>query len=410
MPEEDVLNAASLEGFPIIGFSQKYDSVVSLNSDLKFLGVNNDGVVGKLDIGLYTNFNISVSDLNFGQSAQLVSSEIVLAISNTNFMGNSQSSLTYSVYVMDSVMNYKRAYYTNNTKLHSTNLITVSTSSFTTYAGKTAIRIPMNSTFADQLLHNTPALVNNDYLQNAYRGFYIKTSANDEGIIYQCDLSDDISGLYLNYRKTAADTVSQFRFTFNGPFAARFNTVKFTPVSDLAGQFAGDTALGAQKIYLRGMGAAKAKIYVPWLKNYGDTFKVAVNRAQLFFYLDETFLNSLRSTSNLSYITPPKLCLYALDSLGRETTLLDLKNINYVSRFDGAYDSQNKRYAFNIPLHAQAILRGKIKNYGFALVMTDSDPLYSAFRDLNQQSCILQGASAAKKPTFRLDYIRLKGE
>ena len=410
VPEEDVLNAASIEGIAVNGYSEKYDSIVSLNSDIKYLGSNDDATVGRLEVGLYTNFNISVSDLKFGTAAQLVSAEIVLAVSNNDLMGNTTESLTVSVYALDSVLKSSRAYYTSNTRLHSSQLLGTAVTGSTTVKGVTAVRIPIDLTYAANLLKDTVALASNTAMQTKYKGFYIKATSTGEGIIYRCDLGSDVSGLILSYKKTPTDTVSSFRFTFNGTSAARFNTVKFTPVSGLTAQFAGDTTQGAQRVYLKGMGAAKARVYVPWLKNYGDTFKVAINRAELFFYLDDVFAASLKSGSTQYYSTPPQLCLYALDSLGRETTLQDLRNANYVSRFNGSYDSENKRYAFNIPLHAQAILRGKIKNYGFALVIADSNPLYTAFRDLNQQSCILQGAATAKKPTFRLDYIRLKGE
>lgn len=410
VPESDQLSASSLEGFSVIGFSEKYDSIISLNNASKFIGSNNDGIVGKLDVGLYTNLNISVSDFDFGSSAQLVSAEIILAVSNTNLMGKFSSVINFSVYTLDSTLVTNRAYYTSNNRLHSNNLVAAAPTATTVYQGLPAIRIPIDPLYADGIMKNKAALASNTELQKAYKGFYIIGSASDEGIIYQADLSSEISGFFIRYKPSPSDTATQFRFAFDGSTAARFNTARFTPVPALATQLAGDTAAGDYGIYLKGMGGAKAKVYVPWLKNYGDTFKVAVNRAELFFYPDKTYLASLTTLNSKRYTYPPKLCLFALDSLGRETTLEDLKNVNYVSRFDGSYDTEAQRYVFNIPLHAQAILKGKLKNYGFAIAMVDSDPLYSAFRDLNQESLILQGAKSAQAPQFRIDYIRLKGE
>jgi hypothetical protein len=118
----------------------------------------------------------------------------------------------------------------------------------------------------------------------------------------------------------------------------------------------------------------------------------------------------LSSSTLTAYRTPPRLSLLALDSLGRETLTLDQRNSNYISRYDGTYDSNKQRYVFNIPLHAQALLSGKRKNYGFVLVLADPDPIYVAFRDQNVEGLKLQGSNGILKPFFRMDYIRMKNE
>lgn len=412
LPQSDVLDANSGTDFPVYAHSRPYDSIVSVNTDGKFLGVNDDGSTGKLEVGLCLNANLVVTNVDFGATAELISADLVLAVSPTNFLGNKNSVLSFSVYALDSVMSPSRAYYTSNRRLASSQLIGTSQKSFTVVEGKTALVLPIDRAYAQAIMQNKAALTGQDAFKNVYKGFYIQAATtSDEGIIYRCDLSDDISGLKFLYRSAPTSTTTlDFRFTFNGSTAARFNTARFSPVLALKSQFNGDTAAGADGIYLKGMGGSKAKVQIPFLKHYGDTFNLAINRAEVIFNLDEAYLRSLSSSTLTAYRTPPRLSLLALDSLGRETLTLDQRNSNYISRYDGTYDSNKQRYVFNIPLHAQALLSGKRKNYGFVLVLADPDPIYVAFRDQNVEGLKLQGSNGILKPFFRMDYIRMKNE
>jgi hypothetical protein len=409
LPESDVLTANSAKNFPVYAHCVPYDSIISLNSDTKFLGVNNDGVTGKLEVGLCLNANLSVTNVDFGSSAELISANIILAVNSLNILGNKNSVLSFSVFALDSVLSPTRGYYTTNRRVVSSQLIGSAITSFTFVEGKTALVLPINKAYAESIMKNTAALTGHDAFKQVYKGFYIQAATTaDEGVIYKCDLSDDISGFKLQYRSTPTSTTTlDFRFPFNGATAARYNTSRFTPSSALATQFNGDTAAGAQGIYLKGMGASKARVQIPFLKNYGDTFQVAINRAEVIFNLDPAFLQSINSNTTVVYRTPPLLSLLALDSLGREALTLDQRNSVYNSRYEGNYDSQNHRYVFNIPLHAQALLNGKKKNYGFALVLADPEPLLVAFRDLNVEGLKFQGSDGILKPVFQMDYIRL---
>jgi len=412
LPESDLLNASSAKNYPVYAHCVPYDSIISTNTDAKFLGVNNDGITGLLDVGLCLNANLSVTNVDFGTNAELISANIILAVDPLNILGTKNSVLSFSVFALDSVLSPSKAYYTTNKRVVSSQLVGSVVSSFTVVEGKTALVLPINKVYAEGIMKNTAALTGHDAFKQIYKGFYIQAATvNDAGIIYKCDLSDDISGLKFQYRSAPTSTTTlDFRFTFNGSTASRFNTARFTPTALLAVQFNGDTAAGAEGIYLKGMGASKALVQIPFLKNYSDTFKVAVNRAEVIFYLDPAYLQSLSSSTLSTYRTPPRLSLLALDSLGREALTLDQRSSAYISRYDGNYDSENKRYVFNIPLHTQAVLNGKRKNYGFALVLADPSPLLVAFRDQNVEGVKLQGNNGSLKPVFQMDYIRLPNE
>lgn len=412
LPDSDVLNATSAKDFPVLAYCKPYDSIVSVNTDAKFLGVNNDGTTGKLEVGLCLNANLIVTNVDFGANAELISANIILAVNDLNILGTKNSVLSFSVFTLDSVLSTSRAYYSTNRRLVSSQLVGSAVTTFSFIEGKTALVIPIDKAYAEGIMKNTAALTGHDDFKQIYKGFYIQAATTtDAGVIYKCDLGSDISGLKFQYRSAPTSTTTlDFRFTFSGGTAVRFNTARFTPVADLKAQFNGDTAAGAAGIYLKGMGGSKAKVQIPFLKNYSDTFKVAINRAEVIFYLDDVYLSSLSSNTLTTYRTAPRLTLLALDSLGRETLTLDQRSSAYISRYDGTYDSNKHRYVFNIPLHAQAILSGKRKNYGFVLVLADPDPLLVAFRDQNVEGIKIQGSNGLSKPVFQMDYIRLKNE
>lgn len=425
-PAEDALDADYAEAIPVTAHTIKYDSVISFYGDkhtymgserYKYIGSNEDPHFGRTDIGLYLNANMSLTNLDFGTTATLTAAEIVLAVNIPESAGDVNASLTYSVFPLDQSLSTSTIYYTSNNRLHHpTPLPTFSTITYTVMNDKQVIRIPVDASYADALLHDTPNLVNNETFQAKYKGFYIAAAhgSTNEGVIYKADLEDEISGFYLHY-KTPTDT-TEFKFIFSGSKAVKYTTVTYSPAQPLINQFQ-DTALGAQNLFLKGMGLTKLKIQIPFLKNYSDSFIVAVNRAELILYTDPSV------TSSENYNPPPKLTLLAMDSLGRELFIKDLANATDLARFDGNYDADNKRYVFNMAREAQLIFRGQKKNYGFYLAVASTNPASAAVydglskdllilrRDNYIERVVLSGTdNPGLRPRLNLSYIKFKND
>ena len=117
------------------------------------------------------------------------------------------------------------------------------------------------------------------------------------------------------------------------------------------------------------MGVSRVKVYIPGIKNYSDSFNVAVDRAEVIFNLDPSF------PYQTGYKPPSNLCLLPVDSINRETFALDQTDATDAVRYDGTFDSTANRYVFNIARHVQAILSGKKNNLGFYLVVANADEL-----------------------------------
>ena len=410
-PSGDELNAGFSDAGRVVCFTKNYDSIASFRNRYKFLGSNLDPYLGKMDIGLYLNANLPVSDLTFSASAYLTSAELIFAIDNFDYSGDPGATLNYSLYPLDSSLNANRIYYTSNKRLHASTPLNTGTT-YTTVLNKTpVIRIKIDSIFASKLFKDNAALASNTAFLAKYKGFYIQcqTQNNGEGVIFKCDLENDLSGLYLRYKAgvSAADTVQSYRFLFSGSSSAKYNTLGYdykVGHTNLISQLQGDTTAGAENLYLKGMGATRIKVHLPDLKSYADSFKVAVNRAELVFNVDQ--VKEFPASYN-KYTVPTKLSLIALDSLGREIKVKDQLTATDLGRYDGGYDSDNKRYVFNIARHVQAILNGQYKNYGFHLVV--ADPSSPGFRDDFIGRVILLGSNGGDlRPKLNLSFIKFR--
>jgi hypothetical protein len=412
-PNVDGLNADHAAGQPVYGHTLKYDSIISYNTKYKYIGSNDDPYFGRTDIGLGLNACLEVVNLDFGSTATLTTAEIILIVDNIDYMGDANAALTYSVYPLSVPLSTATVYYSSNNRLHDKNTLLASyTTTFSVYNNKPAIRIPLDVLYGSAMLNNEQYLTNNSAFQAQYKGFYITASVGSgEGVIFRADLEDDLSGLYLRYKtgNLPTDTVQSYRFAFKGSTASlnsvKYNTMNFTPKGNLQNQLQGDTSLGAANLYLKGMGVTKAKVWIPFFKNYTDSFDVAVNRAEVVFYVDPAF------TSGGRYIAPPKLSLLPLDSLGREIASMDQRNTIDFGRYNGNYDAASNSYVFNIARHAQAIFKGQMKNYGFNLVVADPEIPTTIRRDNYMERIILAGSNnPSLKPRLNLSFVKFKND
>lgn len=428
-PASDALNAGSNGSLDVYAHTVKFDSTANLTDRYRYLGSNQDPYFGRMDVGMYLNSNMDRVFVDFGADASIKSSEIILAVDNLYYAGEASAQLTFSVFVLDSALSASRIYYTNNTSLHNKKtLVSVATVGFSVLNGKTVLRIPIDLSYAGAILTNPNYLINNDAFQSAYKGFYITAAgtslgASSQGIIYKCDTEDDISGFYLNFQNgtpSATKKDKSFQFRFSGSKSAKFNTVKFQPAqggtANLVQQVINnDTTQGKEDLYLKGMGATKVRVHIPALKNYADSSNISVSRAEVVFNVDPSLVSATGQ-----YVPPPKLSLLPLDSIGRERYAKDQVS---AARYDGTYDAANKRYVFNIARYVQALAKGKVKYYGFYLVIANADLLPSIVyygpskdilflrRDNYIERVILAGSNKGDlKPKFNLTYVKLKNQ
>lgn len=414
--QEDVLGAVITDTSMIYAHTIDVDSVPSFNDAIKFIGSNQDPVFGRTDVGLYTKFSLpnNITNVSFGEDAELISAEIVLAVRSLDFVGDAFTALHYEVFEINKELSSNQIYYSNQNKNHNaSNLLGSFTGTFGLQEGQLVLRIPINATYAKSILTNPQFLLNNTVFQSTYKGFYISAEKSNlnpvsaQGAITKVDMDSQKSGLFLYYRNGSAGPTKQtktFRFPFNGTNVIRYNTFKYQPGSGghplLTKQLQNDTVAGKMGLFLKGIGGTKVKIQIPYLTNFVKNNKISVNRAEVIFKVDQS-LNG----SDLKYNVPSLLALLAIDSLGRELYLTDqLSSIDF-ARYGGSYDATNKQYVFNISRDIQNLMNGKRKNLGFYLVLANPDKLFTPRRDDRAERVVLGGANSVQyKPSFRLTY------
>ena len=428
-PENDGVNATYCDTAAISAFTAIYDSIGSYNDSYKYLGSNQDPVFGRMDVGLYLNANVpdGVTFTTFGDDANLVSAEIILGVSSLSVVGSQLATLTYSVFGLDSALYNSRLYYTSSKlpyKFYNQNMLLAAVNaSYTIYNGEIVLRIPIDNNYAKSILNNPQYLVDNGTFLNYYKGFYITSEGSNlnpvtaPGAISTFNLEDPVSGFYLHYQHgtpSASKQTIDYKFNFSGTNALRFNTAKFQPTNTYLVQQLQDSILAyKQNLFLKGMGATRVKIKIPfldYLKNYSDTVPIAINRAELVFHVDPALTATLVG-NNTTYYVPPKLALLPLDSLGRETYSVDQLSLTDFARYGGDYDEDNNRYVINIARHLQAILTKKRKNYGFHLVVANPDGAYVVRRDNYIERVILGGSDHPNtdlRPKFNVSFIKYK--
>lgn len=117
------------------------------------------------------------SNVNFGSTASLLYSEIILRVgfredNSYDYLGEASSNLTYSVFAIDSTLIPSKGYYSNTKKLYNINeLIAVFTGSYSALGSEIVLRIPVNTDFAKAIFTNTVDLQSNDVFQKNIRVF-----------------------------------------------------------------------------------------------------------------------------------------------------------------------------------------------------------------------------------------------
>lgn len=415
--QTDVLNAKYSDTATIRAHSFKVDSVISFNDATKFIGSNQDPVFGRTDVSLYTKFSLpnNITNVSFGDDANLISSEVIFTVKSLDFVGDINTPLVYQLYEMNQEISTDHINYSNNGKLYnSSNLLGTYTGTFEIINGLLAIRIPINPAYAAAVLNNPQYLLNNTIFQSTYKGFYITTRTTNlnpntaQGAITKFDLDNASCGFYLYYQNgpiSSGKESKTFRFPFSGSNVVRFNQFQYSYLNGgsslLTNQLQGNTSVGSQGLFLKGLGGTKVKVEFPYLTNYVSQKKISVNKAEIVFKVDQG-LNG----SDLKYNPPLKLALLGIDSLNRETYTVEQTNSIDFNRYGGNYNSDTKEYVFNIARDIQMIMNGKKKNLGYYLVIANGDPVYTIRRDDRAERVVIGGtASALYKPVIRLTYI-----
>ncbi len=379
-PSENLLDVVFQNSIPITAHTITEDSVRTDETLLNMIGSYFDPIFGYTTAGMYTQFRLTTTAVDFGTNP--VCDSIVLSLSySKGFYGDTTSQMTLNVYELADVMNIDNNYYSNQRLgIYKTDLahysfipnlkdsVAVGTSKYAPH-----LRVKLKKSLGDKIIgaSGTSDLTDNTTFLKFFKGLYITTNkvSSDGSIIYISPTSS-LSKLTVYYHNDT-DT-SEYKLVINEN-SARFNTFdhyKYVGASSaLRQQISGDTVLGDNSLYLQAMSGTKIRLKFP--KAVDSTFfdntplsKVAINKAELVIEVD--------ATTVVDGFDPPSIL--SLVVINKDGTYSFLPDVAYgESYFGGTYSSTTHEYRFNISKYLQnSLLNGSFNDKGLFIVVSGS--------------------------------------
>ncbi|MET4081271.1 hypothetical protein ABIB40_001216 [Pedobacter sp. UYP30] len=358
------------------------------------LGYMDDSVFGKTEASLALTVNPPAVNYDFGLSAQLDSVVLVLkldsievggsAIEPTKFYGDTTNS-TYSIDVHqlsnaitifksnapqpynDEVLGNFTGKIKPTTPIKITNIVAGKADTLKSVSPQLRIKLSKEFFQTNVVEASTFITTSNAAFVTAFKGLSVsinKTSSTGVGGIAFVNLNGTNSYLQLVYKRTN-DKATKDTLSVNYPIIGTSSTTTIAhdyTGTDIQTQL-DNPATQYDVTYAQGLVGVKTRISFPMLKNFTATYgKAAINKAELVVPA---------STGTTAYPFGPlaRLSLYRSDIAGQPAQLPDHSGIqgdpkDLSTAFGGYYDSLKNRYVFVVTNYVQALVDGKLTDYG----------------------------------------------
>jgi hypothetical protein len=344
------------------------DSLRSDETPTVVIGTLDDGIFGKTQCGMFSQFSIpnNLQDINFQANGFAILDSAVLMLSyNFDYYGDTTVAQTFNVYQMTDVLYKDSLYYTNRPKNYYPQ--SIGSLSFLPHPRSGVVvdndtvaahvRIPISLSWAQQIFaQGTGAagqLRDNTTWRDYMNGLYIQSGATGQNLLYFNPL-DTLTGLRLYYHTAAARTSFTFVVNSSTPYYSYYQHDHSTGSINL-----GQT--GEPNVYVQSNAGLKTKIQFPSLKNWYDNlgYNVAINKAELVIFgvPDQT------APDNFPLNT--RMFLTSIDSVGKEHLLIDM--FESTTYYGGSLNTTTNVYKINIARYIQGILSGEEENNGLYL-------------------------------------------
>ncbi len=366
------------------------DSIKTSRTSISMLGSIYDPVFGVTNSSICTQIRLSSVAVDFGENPTLDS--IILALEYTsitfsgddviNFYGDSTSPQTINVYEISDSLALDSSYYSNKIiplvepSIGIKTFIPAPVDSIyvDSIKYKAHLRIPLSEEFGNKILSATETdLSSNTEFLRFVKGLYITpepVTMRGGGIMF-FNLLSTYSRMILYYHNDENDSLN-YNFTITDANARYMNFSHDYSLSDanFQAQLNGDSTLGADKFYLQPMAGVRAKINLPYIKNWSkivsgtDTLTTLINEAKLIltnFDQDDPLL------------PPPTLALFRKNKDGGYSYLEDQSE--GTTYFGGTYDDETGEYYFRISRYVQSLISKDSTNNGLYLMISGSSLL-----------------------------------
>ncbi len=354
------------------------DTIATGQMNLNLLGFVADPIFGKSQVGICSQFRLSVTALDFGQEAVLDS--IVLTLSYEGYFGDTLKPFIIRVYELDEGIDENKTYYNTSLLAYKPTNLTSATDYYCyptpqtinkadTVSKKPVLRIPLQNTFGTQKFiekSNTTELENNENFLKYFKGLYIVAEGvGENGSIIYVNMLNPLSNLTLYYHNKEKNALKH-SFVVNDK-AMRFTTINHFNYADADGSLKKqlidkDYSETEEKLFVQASGGVKTIVEFPYIKEMFKDKKVVINKAELVIQRygdDYTF-----------FYQPPALDLYYKKDMSL-TTAYYLPDYKLgAAYFGGDYNTSKKEYRFRITQYIQnLIMNDTLKAYPLHLVV-----------------------------------------
>jgi hypothetical protein len=359
-------------------FSMIQDSIRTDKSSTLIMGSMVDPVFGKVTAGFFTQLMLSSEGVDFGKSPVLDS--LVLMLRYSGFYGDTNSIQHVKVYEISEDFSYDSLHFSNqklatyptlladqdfiprindSVKVYNDTIVPhlrINLSNLTSYLGRKILEAP-----ADAMATNTAFI-------KFLKGLYVTSSpATSNGALLNFNISSGISKLVVYFHDGSDPKNDSLHYDMLiNEGCARFINVDHNGYldasQDLKQQILNhDSAQGADRVFLQGMGGVKIKLKFPFMKNLGKGKIVAVNDALLQ-------IKNMETDTILD--PPPVLTMVRQDSIGRIGYMVDENEGS--AYFGGTYDKKKRTYTFRLTQHMQKIIQNTYANKFDVYIMVNT--------------------------------------
>lgn len=354
---ESIMRSEGIDTFKIHTYTVEEDTVISMDPEFNLIGSMNDEVFGTVEASFYTQLTLSGFSPDFGDLTTITIDSAVMALEYGGYYGNLNEQL-FEVYEITDDLS-RDSSYTRKSIIPTAaqNLVPTGNSEglITLNAEKPAIvgndtlspqlRIPLDLTFAKNLLSIAETSVNDESFLQTFKGLYFKVNngvfSPGEGAIVYLATTKPTSKLTVYYTSNGEQESFDFIVTGNAVdfnhVVTDYSTTRVQQVIDHPEM--GDIEYYAQAFSTRGKVEFSTIDSLP--KNiivHSATLELPVN-----YYQGSNFYPSTEVTVSAQ--------------------LFDNDNNKYVVA-TVPFDKTKKSYVIDLRTYIQNIVKGEIKNNG----------------------------------------------
>ena len=434
-PSNDLLHVGWKDTTTLYTQTVKEDSLrtdeLLIGSGIGLIGKFFDPVFGISNASMYTQLRIPTditSTSNFGVNPVCDSIVLSLVYEPLTYGTRPRKAQTLNVYELLGDLSKSSTYYSGNTiskssldltEFHAGHVfIPRPLDSVNNIYGpsqepklRPQIRARMDKNLGQLILNNGAAgssslnLSDEAHFQSFFKGLYITTentstltSPYDGNIMrFYMGLSNLI--IYYHHDSPAPDTALSYTISLGS--VARFNHFSHdysaaNPLLNLQLSSTPPAPASNSVNFIQSMSGVKTKVTFPYIKNWADSGKIAINKAELVIHADTT-IPPAYNTDSLA--APIALIVFGIEDDGVSPFLIP-DAFEGGTYFGGTYDAVHRQYTFNIGRYIQQILDGKRQNNGLYILASNG----AAYAN---RVMIGGGAPGPKQMKLNITYTKL---